>query len=70
MISQYNIELGEKIRLHRLSAGYTGAELALAVETSPSSVSRWESGGSAINVVQLRSIALALGIESYWNLVK
>lgn len=54
--------VGSRIRLYRKSSGMTMAELAQKVNKTKSSISKYESGQTAIDIVTLLYIASALGI--------
>ncbi len=62
--------LGERLRLHRLTAGLTGAEVASALEVSPSTLSRWETELVSPPVVKLRQWARVVGLDNYWELLR
>lgn len=54
--------LGEEIRAARIKSGMTQEELATCLHTTKSAISKYELGKREPNLVQIRKIAVALGI--------
>lgn len=57
--------LGKKIRLYRKANGMSLEELAAKVYKSKASISKYELGQTAIDIVTLSDIALALGVMPF-----
>ena len=57
--------LGEKIRMLRLSRGFTQEELAIALGLTKATISRYERGGREPSLELLEQIAATLGAEPY-----
>ena len=55
-------ELGRRIKNYRVSRGLTQAELAEKLLLAPQTVSKWERGLSAPDIVYLSTLCAALGI--------
>lgn len=62
--------LGQLLRWHRTANEMTGAQVAAAMEISASTISRWENDLQSPTIVDLRVLAMVLGIDDYWNLLK
>ena len=56
--------LGKVIRLARVDAGYTQAQLAKIIGSKQSTVSMWESGRQRPRLGQIGPLARALNIDS------
>ena len=57
-------EIGKRIRNYRISRGLTQAELAERLKFTPQTVSKWERGQSAPDIVVLSDLCCALGITA------
>ena len=62
--------LGDQLLWHRLAVDMKAGDVALAMEISPSTVSRWENDIQSPKIVQLRLLARVLHIHDYWNLLR
>ncbi len=60
----FNVQIGERVRLARDAAGFTQEQLAERVGVSPQYVSDLERGVVGLSVPTLRRICLALHISS------
>ena len=54
-------EIGRRLAAARIDEKLTQAELAREVNVSPSTVARWETGGSCPDAVQLVTISAIVG---------
>lgn len=57
-----NLDIGRKIRLLRLSKGYTQEQLAEKLSVTAQSVSKWENGVTAPDISLLPQISVELGV--------
>ena len=57
------MDLGEKIRMSRMNAGFTQTKLGEMIDINPRTISKWESGAVVPNLTEIRKLCKALNIK-------